>query len=164
MMVDWNGVQVGGGLVGEAGGGGLIESLEILLLPPSLAELPPVPKPVQSGLQQATTRRGCLSIDPQPLPLLLLLLLLLLLASLEQACSAARAAEARTKESEWGGGSVALCEGLRVGGSDLEGKTGDGILRRRRGRGRGGWVSTPSSPATSLSPSLSLSISLLSSS
>ena len=35
---------------------------------------------------------------------------------------------------------MALCEGLRVGGSDLEGKTGDGILRRRRGRGRGGWV------------------------
>ena len=41
-----------------------------------------------------------LSIDPQPLPLLLLLLLLL--ASLEQACSAARAAEARRKESEKG--------------------------------------------------------------
>ena len=36
-MEDWNGVQVGGGLVGEAGGGGLIESLEILLLPPSLS-------------------------------------------------------------------------------------------------------------------------------
>ena len=34
-----------------------------------------------------------LSIDPQPLPLLLL-------GGLEQACSAARAAEARTKECE----------------------------------------------------------------
>ena len=36
---------------------------------------------------------------------------------------------------------MALCEGaVRVGGSELEGNARDGILRRRRGRGRGGGV------------------------